>query len=103
MMLVDILTEGSATGDGSVHAAPVENNFTREVSIIQAVINSAIRLSQLWNSQFLEQIMPGAKEIPVRIPGIIAFVNLYSIARILLSLPGNGKNPRLQFGFYTTM
>jgi len=75
-MFVDVLTEGSAAGDGSVHPSPVENNFSGEVSIVEAVINGAIGLCQLRDSQFPEQIVPGAKEIPIRIPGITAFVNL---------------------------
>jgi len=75
-MFIDILTVRSAAGDGSVHSSPVEDDFSGEVSIVKAVINGAIGLSQLRHSELLEQIVPGAKEIPVRIPGIIPFVNL---------------------------
>jgi hypothetical protein len=71
MMLIDILTEGSTAGDGSVRSSPVENNFSGKVSIVKAVINGAIERCQFRNSELLEQIVPGAKEIPVRIPGII--------------------------------
>jgi len=76
VMFIDILTVRSAAGDGSVHSSPVEDDFSGEVSIVKAVINGAIGLSQLRHSELLEQIVPGAKEIPVRIPGIIPFVNL---------------------------
>jgi len=62
-MFIDILTVRSAAGDGSVHSSPVEDDFSGEVSIVKAVINGAIGLSQLRHSELLEQIVPGAKEI----------------------------------------
>jgi hypothetical protein len=75
-MFIDILTVRSSAGDGSIHSTPVENNLAGKVGIVQAVINGAIGLCQLRNSKLLEQIVPGAEEIPVCISGIIPLVNL---------------------------
>jgi len=75
-MFTDVLAVRSAAGNGSVHSSPVEKHFFGKVSIVPAVINGAIGLCQFRNPELPEQIMPGAKEIPVRIAGIRALVNL---------------------------